>query len=257
VRIAAVIVVLLMANIVCSAQNQGVEGGEVEANLNYHDSQSLVRLESEYLYFGHVPKDTFLVKSIRLHNESKMRLYVDSESIGAPDFIKLSFDSLLLDLQGVNEILVSLDPSEAKALGYSEWQVSFDVLDSVSRHTVELFVVANIYPRYETNEGAPRISFDKSMANLGVVSQGAISQTSFEVTNSGLKPLVITDVKSNCGCVSWELPYNLIEPGKTQSLIVRFDTKQRKGHQYKNLTIFSNDPSAPIQVLNVKAQVVD
>ena len=258
------VVVVLMAwvslpLIVQAQELVSVENANVE--LLYPKKQGAIRSESRHLYFGHVYGDTSVVRSIILYNDSDSLIQIFSESISAPDFFGIEFDSIQIPAKGYTKMLVTVDFARSGAMGFNEWQFGFNTDDRFYEEAVEFFAVANIHQRFAKEEGGdsdlPHIVFDKSKSDLGVIHEGTVMETSFEITNSGMAPLIIEEVRSNCGCLAWELDTREIKPGKSGVLKVSFDTKGRKGHQYKNLTIFSNDPSASIQMLTIKAQVID
>ncbi|MEP4534862.1 MAG: DUF1573 domain-containing protein [Cyclobacteriaceae bacterium] len=245
--------------IVRAQETASVEKGSVE--LLYPKKQGAIRSESRHLYFGHVYGDTSLVRSIILYNDSDSLISIYSASISAPEFLTIKFDSIQIPPGGHAKMLVSFDAAQSGSMGFHEWQFSFETDDPSYEEAVEFFAVANVHQRFAKVEGEgsdlPHIVFDKSKSDLGVIHEGTVMETSFEITNTGMAPLIIENVKSNCDCIVWKLNTREIQPGKTGELKVSFDTKNRKGHQYKNLTIFSNDPSASIQMLAIKAQVID
>ncbi|MEO9475254.1 MAG: DUF1573 domain-containing protein [Cyclobacteriaceae bacterium] len=234
---------------------------KVNVELLYPKAQGAIRSESRHLYFGHVYGDTSLVRSLILYNDSDSLISIFSDSISAPEFITVSFDTIHIPSRGYTEMLVSFDVAQSGATGFSEWQFSFKTNDTQQEGPLDFFAVANVHQRFEEKKGevsdSPHIVFDKSKSDLGAIHEGTVMETSFEITNSGVAPLVIEDVRSNCGCLAWELDTREIKPGMSGVLKVSFDTKGRTGHQYKNLTIFSNDPSASIQMLTIKAQIIN
>ena len=46
----------------------------------------------------------------------------------------------------------------------------------------------------------PTITFDKTEHDFGQITNGTPVETVFSYTNSGKSPLVVTDIKSTCGC---------------------------------------------------------
>ncbi|MBT8286775.1 MAG: DUF1573 domain-containing protein, partial [Bacteroidia bacterium] len=46
----------------------------------------------------------------------------------------------------------------------------------------------------------PVLAFDKSEHDFGEIENGTPVETVFSYTNTGKSPLVITDIKSTCGC---------------------------------------------------------
>lgn len=46
----------------------------------------------------------------------------------------------------------------------------------------------------------PVITFDKTEHDFGTIKKGTPAETIFKYTNTGKAPLVVTDIKSSCGC---------------------------------------------------------
>ncbi len=66
-------------------------------------------------------------------------------------------------------------------------------------------------------------------------------------------PLVVTDVKSSCGCTVPEFPKEPINPGKEGQIVVTFDAKV-SGYFSKTITVLSNT-SEGISILYIKGEV--
>ncbi|MEL6658582.1 MAG: DUF1573 domain-containing protein [Bacteroidota bacterium] len=88
------------------------------------------------------------------------------------------------------------------------------------------------------------MTFDNETHNFGMVDQGAIITHDFKFTNTGTVPLVISDVRSTCGCTVADWPREPIAPGGEGSIPVRFDTKNKSGIQSKPVTITANTLNA-------------
>ena len=77
----------------------------------------------------------------------------------------------------------------------------------------------------------------------------------FEITNKGSRPLVIKDVKTDCGCTIVEFPRNEIKRGTVATVKATFDAKQM-GHFQKRIGIYSNDKDKSPVILTMKGVVV-
>ena len=86
----------------------------------------------------------------------------------------------------------------------------------------------------------PRMAFEKSTYDFGTVGEGQMVTHSFEFTNEGTVPLLISSARSTCGCTVPEWPKEAIEPGGSAAISVRFNTKYRSGRQTKPITIIAN-----------------
>ncbi|TYB80122.1 DUF1573 domain-containing protein [Bizionia gelidisalsuginis] len=107
----------------------------------------------------------------------------------------------------------------------------------------------------------PVLSFDKSEHDFGEIVSGTNVETVFNYTNTGVAPLVITDIKSTCGCtVPKDWSKAPLAPGATGSFTVKFNGKgtnkvskavtvtanTEKGREVVKISAFVKpDPNAP------------
>jgi hypothetical protein len=84
------------------------------------------------------------------------------------------------------------------------------------------------------------IAFEHEVYNFGTVEQGAEIRHSFEFTNKGNAPLLISNVKATCGCTIPEWPEAPIVPGESGEISVLFKTVNRINYQEKPIIIYAN-----------------
>jgi hypothetical protein len=99
------------------------------------------------------------------------------------------------------------------------------------------------------------MSFDKMSHDYGKVPADSDNKTTFRVTNTGKKPLIIEKVSASCGCTTPSKPEKPIPPGKSDEITVVFHPKETQlGQQNKTVTVIANtDPK--MEVLNISAMV--
>ena len=105
----------------------------------------------------------------------------------------------------------------------------------------------------EVTNGA-QIKFAKDIHDYGNVEYGGNGQCTFEFTNTGNAPLIISNAKGSCGCTVPSWPKEPVAPGATASLSVKYDTK-RPGAINKSVTITSNASNSPTKVGRIKGTV--
>jgi hypothetical protein len=76
----------------------------------------------------------------------------------------------------------------------------------------------------------------------------------FIFKNSGMVPLIITDVKSSCGCTVAEYPKQPIAPGEQGKIKATYDAKL-SGYFNKTVTVYSNTEDGSTE-LYIKGEVV-
>lgn len=85
------------------------------------------------------------------------------------------------------------------------------------------------------------LKFDKVLHDFGDVESEVENTTSFIVTNTGKKPLIISDVSTTCGCTTPKKPEGPIAPGKSDEIQVTFKSKpSQKNEITKTVTITAN-----------------
>lgn len=98
------------------------------------------------------------------------------------------------------------------------------------------------------------ITFEKTIHDYGTILQGGDGQCEFAFTNTGTNPLVLSNVRSSCGCTVAEWSKEPILPGKSSSIKVRYDTN-RVGTIAKSITVTSNAKNSTVK-LTIKGNVV-
>ena len=119
-----------------------------------------------------------------------------------------------------------------------------------------LFIAFFAYTLVHSQEMKPEISFEKTVIDYGTVNKGDNGIREFVFKNSGNAPLIISNVKSTCGCTIPKKPEKPILPGESEKIQVKYDTK-RVGFIRKSITVTSNAASSPTTILKIKGQVVD
>ena len=86
----------------------------------------------------------------------------------------------------------------------------------------------------------PVLTFEKTEHDFGEIENGTPVETVFSYTNTGKGPLVITDIKSTCGCtVPQDWSKEPLNPGETSQFTVKFNGKG-KNKVSKTVTVTAN-----------------
>ncbi|MFT4669758.1 MAG: hypothetical protein ACI9M9_001310 [Flavobacteriaceae bacterium] len=99
-----------------------------------------------------------------------------------------------------------------------------------------------------------KISFKSETVDFGEIAKGSDGIRVFEFTNTGNAPLIISEVKSSCGCTVPKKPDGPIAPGASSTIQVKYDTN-RVGPIRKTVTVYSN-AEASIKALKIKGEVL-
>jgi len=101
----------------------------------------------------------------------------------------------------------------------------------------------------------PKIQFKTVEYDFGSIKEDAgLASTVFEFKNTGDQPLILNSVKATCGCTTPEWTQEPVSPGKSGSIKVSYNPKNRPGSFTKNVNVYSNaEPST--MVLTIKGKV--
>ena len=102
---------------------------------------------------------------------------------------------------------------------------------------------------------SPQIEFETTIIDYGTIENGSDGARVFKFKNTGSADLIITNVKSTCGCTIPKKPDGPIAPGESSEIIVRYYTK-RTGPFRKTITVSTNQENNPIIALKLKGTVL-
>lgn len=85
-----------------------------------------------------------------------------------------------------------------------------------------------------------RIAFSNKTYQFGTISQGDKVSHDFTFRNTGDAPLLINNATASCGCTRPEYPFIPIEPGKSGTISVTFNSTGKIGNQRPTVTVSSN-----------------
>lgn len=105
-------------------------------------------------------------------------------------------------------------------------------------------------PQPADNPNAPVIAFEKTTHDYGTVTKGGDGACEFKFKNTGIEPLILSNVSSSCGCTVPEWPREPILKGKSASIRVKYDTN-RVGPINKTVTVMSN-----AKVNSIRLQII-
>jgi hypothetical protein len=99
-----------------------------------------------------------------------------------------------------------------------------------------------------SNQPSTTIALSESNFDFGNVKKGDKVQHIYEITNTGINPLVISEVKPGCGCTVPDFTKEPIMPGKKGKITLHFDSSNFDGNVDKYADVFANVEKAPIKL---------
>lgn len=91
----------------------------------------------------------------------------------------------------------------------------------------------------------PKITFDREKQDLGYILWRTPTTVTYTFTNTGDKPLVISNVTASCGCVDVDWTRQPIPAGGKGTISAVFDA-EAIGHFYKEVGVYCNAHAMPV-----------
>ncbi|NBC24576.1 MAG: DUF1573 domain-containing protein [Bacteroidetes bacterium] len=86
----------------------------------------------------------------------------------------------------------------------------------------------------------PNLEFEEDHYTYDTLQEGDVIEHVFTFTNTGQSALLISSVKSSCGCTVADYPDAGIQPGETGEIKATFNSTDKKGPQINEINIYSN-----------------
>ena len=84
------------------------------------------------------------------------------------------------------------------------------------------------------------MTFEELTFDFGTVTEGEKVSHTYNFTNTGSEPLVVSDAKGSCGCTVPKWPREPIAPGASSQITVEFNSKGKKGQRNQKVTLTAN-----------------
>ncbi|MEO9873063.1 DUF1573 domain-containing protein [Ekhidna sp.] len=212
------------------------------------------RIKYRGLNMGKMTTEKQVEKLFDIYNSSDTIAFLNDSLLTYPDHISLSLKEGFLNPRQVGQLKIIYDPIAKKDYGYVSDNIK---LSNTEENLSVIAVIEEFFPEMTANEldNAAKLQISNRSFDFGKISVGAKVEAEFELLNAGKEKLFFRAIKSNCSCITYEVKNKGIKKGKSQMLKVFFDTSEMRGNQYKSITIYSNDPVAPTQIITLKGTV--
>lgn len=118
-----------------------------------------------------------------------------------------------------------------------------------------LLLLATLLLLPATALAAPHLLAEAPTYNFGRIAEGSKTEHTFRFQNSGDEPLVISKVRSSCGCTAALLSADRLAPGEWGELKTTFNSKGFQGQVNKTVSVYSNDPQQPTTRFRLQGEV--
>ena len=108
-------------------------------------------------------------------------------------------------------------------------------------------------------ERGAMLSFEKTEHNFGEVPHKAKQiECSFDFTNDGSAPLVITKIVTSCTCTKADYPKKPVMPGQKGSIRIIYEpSKKDAGMFYKAVEVYSNSADAKRKTIVIRGKAIE
>lgn len=114
--------------------------------------------------------------------------------------------------------------------------------------------VAEAAERDADADAFPTIAFEETEHDFGTIVNGTPVETKFKYTNTGDSPLVVSDIKSTCGCtVPSDWNKDPLAPGESAEFTVKFNGKGTPGNQVSKVVTLTTNTEAGTEQVKIKA----
>jgi hypothetical protein len=234
-----------------------VQPKEKTASDIYPIKSGHLRLSSDHVNLNSITTKEPISKELKIYNDGRKKIQFGATKL--PEHIKITITPTVLHPKDSGLIKITYDPKAKKDFGYVYDMIEIPTNDSIEANK-KIYVVADISSYFppvsrEDSLKMPKISFDRSTHNFGVIKQGDIVTTNFEITNTGKSELKIYKTKASCGCTVSEPEKSVLKPGEKTNLKVTFNSAGKSGQDSKSVTIYSNDPSYSEAMVVIKSDI--
>lgn len=117
-----------------------------------------------------------------------------------------------------------------------------------------LFSCTNFAQDIDSKNDVGVFHFEEEVIDYGNIAQNDNGVRTFKFTNRGRAPIVISKVKTTCGCTVPTYPKQAILPGESATIDIKYATN-RVGTFSKSITVISNADQAQ-KKLRIKGNVI-
>jgi len=101
----------------------------------------------------------------------------------------------------------------------------------------------------------PKFKFVTTEHDFGKLIDGVKVSFKFKFKNVGGSDLIISYVKTSCGCTASDYSKDPVPPGGTGTIELTFDSSHQPGMNYKSATVMANTQPNIVE-LKIRAEVV-
>lgn len=236
------IVLQIRGNVI--SEGKDYSGDFTMVNGNWKLKPGALNLGKIYL------KDEFVTREIEVMNAGTKPISFLNK-VDGPSYIKVTTEPLTLAPGARGVVKLAYNGKLKNQYGFQSDKITIHTND-VENPLKTLTIFATLEDYFSTvspaeTAKAPRLRWSSTTLDFGRIKQSQSITREVNVTNVGKSVLELRSVQGNCECVKAVADKVSLKPGESTAVKITFNPEDRKGTQQKAVTIYSNDPQAPVQ----------
>lgn len=218
-----------------------------------------LRFTTNHVGMGRLAPGKAATGSLGIYNEGTKPVKLVSYT--TPEHIKHNLQpGTVLNPKDSVKVAVTFDAAKVNDWGFVYFQGTLATDDEQEKDKT-IYASADIqddFSKLTPDERAnlAKINFTGGMAhNFGTIKSGSVVTHDFTFTNTGKSDLIIRKTQASCGCTATHPEKNVLKPGETSNIQVKFDTTGKQGKEQKTVTVITNDPDHTTLYLTIDADI--
>jgi hypothetical protein len=227
-----------------------VSTGDANISAEFRSVNGSWKLKMSSFNMGKVyMKDDFTVKEFLVHNGGEKP--VTFLKMTGPEFISADVLPKTIQPGSTGKIRIGYHGKKKGQYGFQSDNIELET-DDAEQPNKAFTVYATVEEYFEVRSPdelakAPRLAITHTSLDFGKIKQHQSTTREVNIVNNGRSELAIRAVQGNCACITTSSTKDKLKPGETASIKITFNPQDRIGTQQKSVTVYSNDPQAPVQ----------
>ncbi len=216
-----------------------------------------IRLKDHKLRFGVILKGESKTITTGTVNVSGHPVHLSFAKL--PPFLTVEATPAILNPDEKGQLHITFNTTKTNRWGLIADTTVITIKNNEILHK-KLNYIVNIKEDFSTlserkRKNAPKISFNRTLYNLGKIPRDTVITKKFIYKNKGNRKLVIRDFMNYCKFIDVVCEDKKIKPGKKGEIIITYKPGKKEECKRATITVVSNDPETPWVKLKINSMV--
>ncbi|MDP2336981.1 MAG: DUF1573 domain-containing protein [Bacteroidota bacterium] len=225
---------------------------------DYPNEIGPLRAKTNHVAFPQIKENEVKKDSVEIINNSDQPVQLSFKT--PPPHLTATIKPAKLAPKQKGYIVVTFDASKIKAYGFvmHRMYLNIDGQDDYKNSIAVSTTLEEDFSKLTADQlkNAPIVTYDMESFDFGDIKPNTKNEHTFSLKNTGKMDLIIRDVKSSCGCTAVSPSKNVVSSGESVPLKVVFDSTGKSGRQNKTITVITNDPKNPTNILRIASNIL-